>query len=422
MGDQKKAAKAHQSEFISQDTAVLFYVMRGITSEENALTIPLIAAEMRAYLGSYSERTLQRTMNKILLIQDWKEERDLNEKKKKCDMARVLYWTYGGRIVKGTGRKYYFEPCLDEASMRMLNGTVISNQFLSEVEKKYLLTRMRLLNMLSDFFESPEEGDKEEKHAAPAPEDEDLTQTVPFPGEGNIYLYNIYWLNHAIRAGRQIKFTYGIYDYSGGMSYHERMEGDSAKEYLVNPYALFWCGGHYYLLATYVNGKQPAYIKEPGTPIHFRVDRIVKLTVEETEREKIPQRLSDFFSVDQEGRKALDEKKYTARFPAMRISSKKNLVNAVIECTPWSLQILVDAFGSFLQVRESRREHEKGELDYNGREQTFLEATIENVEFENIRDFCLANPEYLTPLSPPTLVSAVREKLKAALAKYDGIK
>ncbi len=424
MGDQKKE-RTPQSEYISQDVAVLFFVLRDNTTPKRALTIPSIANDMSFFLGNYTPETLRRTMKKILKIQDEadKEDPDETSRTKKRNMAEILYSTYGGRIVKTDNSKYYFEPLLKNSVMRMLNGTVVSNQFLSEDEKRYLLSRMKFLNILGDSFGFPEEVEEERPWIAPYPEREKLSKEInPFPGEGNVYLSNASYLDRAILAKRQIKISYGIYDYSDDkMDFHERMNGDSPKIYHLNPYALFWCGGRYYLLATYVTDKQPDYIKEPDTPIHFRVDRILRIKIlGEEEREALPNRLEDCFSQDEvTRRRVFDERKYAARFPAMRISSKKNLINCVIECTPWSLQVLVDAFGSTLPVKKSRRRHEENELDYNGRAQTFLEAKIEGVEFDNIRDFCLANPEYLTPLSPPKLVSAVKEKLENILKKYE---
>ncbi|MBR4759207.1 MAG: WYL domain-containing protein, partial [Lachnospiraceae bacterium] len=234
----------------------------------------------------------------------------------------------------------------------------------------------------------------------------------------------------------QIEMTYGIYDLSEtGIDYHERMAQGEVRVYTLNPYALHWNGGHYYLLATYVKGFRPSYVKEDGTPVNFRVDRIVSIMLRKkpmpvgkkkkadagvyVKREPIPWRLNEFLKEYPDEAIVFDSQGYGARFPAMRISEHSRLIDCRLECTAWSLQILVDTFGNVLEVKKSSRPHEAEEKDYNGRDQDFLEAVIKSVEFENIRDFCLMHPEYITPLGPPELVEAVREKLMKAVKRLE---
>ena len=40
---------------------------------------------------------------------------------------------------------------------------------------------------------------------------------------------------------------------------------------------------------------------------------------------------------------------------------------------------------------------------------------------KNIRDFCVAHPEYIMPVEPRRLVKAVKEKLEMILKRYDYI-
>ena len=60
--------------------------------------------------------------------------------------------------------------------------------------------------------------------------------------------YTIEILDQAIQAGRQVRFQYARRALSGQMKV-ELQE----KEFCVNPYALIWSGGHYYLCATIPN-------------------------------------------------------------------------------------------------------------------------------------------------------------------------
>ncbi len=409
--------KREIADFVRYDLFALAYILRGITSESLAVSAAGLADEMKLYLGKeYSVRTLDRKLSDILDIQAWDKEQRIHKRKYKKEMAQILYCIYGGRILT-TGnkyKKYYFEPCLDNASMHMLNGVVLSNRFLSQEEKAYLLTRMKLMNMLGELNELPDEDDNDET-IAPMPSEEDNI----FPGDNSRFIKNTVLLDYAIREKLQVEITYGIYDvYENGIDYHHRMENGKNKIYRLNPYALFWGDGHYYLLATYVSGYEPPYMKEKDTNINFRVDRIIDVRIVKEKGavcEKIPKRLKNFF--DTEG--IFDDVSYSARFPGMRISEHSNMIDCIIECTPWSLQILVDTFGTLIEVSESRREHKKNEVDYNGRKQKFLEVKIKQVEFENIRDYCLSHPEYITPVEPKELVMAVKDKLTECLKKLE---
>ena len=460
---QQSANTKKQSAYAKFDHLAMVYILRGITSEEKALSAEKLANMLKVYLGEeYSSKTAGRKLKEILDIQDWRSETDPAAKEEKRRLAKVLFSLYGGKIraAGGEHKRFYFEPCLDDASMKMLNGTVVTNSFLSQEEKRYLLSKMRYLNMLGEYGErAADKGNPDEDK--PDPYDEEV---LAFPGEENLFLHNTVLLEQCITAGWQVEMTYGIYDYDidgGVIDYHERCEEAGIKKYRINPYAMFWNEGHYYLLATYDINHQPAYMKEIGTPVNFRVDRIVKISVVMQEeargrkkvklpvsREPIPSRLKEFFKEEDIGYDTypadaaafdsdmdedefiwvngyrdqkqcrFDAKAYCARFPRMRISEHSNPITCRLECTPWSLQILIDTFGSVLKISESSKIHDKNELDYNGRPQTFIEVQIEQVEFENIRDFCLANPEYITPVSPRPLVNAVKEKLEKILKRY----
>ena len=431
--------KREQTDFTQLDLPVLIHLLKGMRSEEEAVSAPVLANALKDVLGkNYSSRTLKRHLDKIEEIQNWEREKDpvLRENKKR--LSEIMNSVYGGCImltdapsVRARGRssesvnaqkRYYFKPFLNDSAMRMLNASVISNQFLSVEERNYLLATLSVLNKLEDadyFFENTE--NPKEVHSE---EDEG------FPGEINRYLGIISRLDYALRNKMQIEITYGTYDMCDDyIDYHKRTTADGQeRRYRINPYALFWNNGYYYLLASYVRGAEPEYVEESGTPINFRVDRIIDVYFVKKKREAsdderyerrndIPDRLTDYFSLDEDGYQLFNAKAYCAAFPMMRISRHKEFVDAVLECTSWSLQIIADNFGNMIGVYPSSKKHSDKELDYNGRPQTFLEAHVKDVEFENIRDFCLMHPEYITPLGPEKLVKAVREKLEAALSR-----
>ncbi len=318
--DSQNGIQHEVSDYTKFDLPVLFYVLKGITSPEDSLSATQLAIEMQSVLGeAYSGRTLKRRLDKLEEILNWKNEPDTRKRKEKKDIADIMYCVYGGQIkttdaktprsrgrsaaLQTNQKRYYFEPCLDDASMRLLNGTVTSSAFLTDEEKDYLLSRMRMLNMLGDFLALPEEEESEQVFSQSPKKDPD----VGFPGESNVFISNIASLNHAIQNDLQIEMTYGTYDIQDGcLDYHERTLNGKAHRYRINPYALCWSEGHYYLIATYVSGCKPPYVKEEGTPINFRVDRIIRIgrvpvkkgksqnTIKYEKREKIPPRLKSF--------------------------------------------------------------------------------------------------------------------------------
>ncbi len=422
----KKTTTPHeQSDYAQYDIPTLIYILKSYKTVDKALYASTLAEEMKEVLGeSYSEKTLKRKLDRILEIQNWENEKNEDKRVEKKKLAEIMYCVYGGRIVAvgATKKKYYFEPCLDDGSMKMLNGTVVSNSFLSEEEKSYLLSRMKMLNMLEDCYDLEETGEEYNDLSA------EKSDNTELPGGGNRFLFNTSHLNEAIEKRIQIEIKYGIYDISNnGIDFHPRNgESGEVKKYRINPYALFWNNGHYYLLATYVKDFAPNYMKEYGTPVNFRVDRVISVNPVRdksdkswAKRESIPSRLSEFFDSIGRDTENFKSSKYCATFPAMRISEKENRIECKFECTSWSLQILVDAFGTDIRVGKSYITHDKNELDYNNRPQEFIVATVKDVEFENARDFCLANPEYIRPISPTKLVSAVKSKLAAAAARLD---
>ncbi len=412
------------------DLPVLIYVLKWMTDKDNPSSVPNIAREMQSIMGEkYSVRTLQRRMAMLEDATDWEKEMNLGLKEAKKRMFDLLEYVFAGRIkhteslssAKKPRRQYYFEACLDSSAMRMLNGSVISNIFLSEEEKRLLLSRLSIINKLDTELEAPEDS---KDNFTGSDKTEYGSEFTDFPGDTNRFLHNLSIIDNAVRKGYQIIMTYGTYDLEDGeITYHER----KGHKYRLNPYAHFWSGGHYYMLATYVKDYKPKYVKEEGTPINFRLDRVIKVGYVRNKesagfkkREAIPSRLNPFFVISESDPSVydFDSLKYSKTFPFMRISGHKKPVTCHLECTSWSLQILIDTFGTVINVQESTKKHGSEDLDYNGRAQKYIEAVIENVEFENIRDFCLAHPEYITPTEPPELVEAVKNKLEKILEKY----
>ena len=102
----------------------------------------------------------------------------------------------------------------------------------------------------------------------------------------------------------------------------------------------------------------------------------------------------------------------------MKIYGEKDLVDICFECTPISLQVLIDNFGSGLRLGETPLPHSDDEVDINGRPLHFLTATVSGVQRECARDFAIVHSDHLTLLSPSDIVNEVRDRLKAIYEKY----
>lgn len=89
--------------------------------------------------------------------------------------------------------------------------------------------------------------------------------------ENESIYYNIDGIHEAIQKNRQISFRYYEWDPNKKMRF--KKEG---QRYLVSPHMLIWNDANYYLVA---------FEGESGIIKHFRVDKMVELSVEKTERQ-----------------------------------------------------------------------------------------------------------------------------------------
>lgn len=392
---------------IKFDTEAMVDILKRHTLPEEAVSIEKLTEKMcEVYQADFSERTVRRRMEQFLAVQNNPDERGQ-------EAAKMFYRMFGGRVEyttapgiqqgkrsKGTTetqRYYYFEPCLDEASMDMLNGLIISNPFLAGQEKNYLLERLQMLNVPAGEGVMREDGKAVQSRREQA-----------LPGEKERLLKTVGVLHYAIQMGYRVCVKYGIYDTSGvrrgqWLDFHARRE----EPYVLDPYAMLWNRGYYYLIATV-----DAYEK----PTHFRIDRILEIRIamkkkrkgdQEPERRRpVPELLKPFWKG-----KRFDAKKYVHTYPSMRIFGEPRLLDCSFECTPVSLQILVDAFGTDIRVKDSPILHSGEEKNAGDRPRKYLKVEIKKVQYENARDFAVHYADSLTLLEPAELVEEVRDKI-----------
>lgn len=414
------------------DFFLLAYILKTATNEELAMSINDMAEALNLLiprdsdLSFFPERTIRRRIDVFSRIED--SDLELTEK-----IRSLLHFVMGGRIAyraadginngtntKGNGKqkRFYFDPVLSVSDMDLIYGSVRSNRFLSEEEKDYLLARLHIL--LPEYKLDKETlQDNAKRHILEIndlPKKPKPKKNVTLPMDSSKLLSHIQTIYDAIQNGLQIEVVYGTYDISGDspkVDFHSR---NPEKPNILNPYAMMWNGGEYYLIATH---------NHYTNPVHYRVDRIISVKVrtrktengelEEVKRAPIPNSLKAFFD-----RKThtFDSVKYANTYPGMKIYDNDNKIDVVFECTSISLQILIDYFGPNIRLSNSPIQHAKDELDYNGKEQKFLAAKIKDVQYDNAFRFAIAQSEYLTLLGPDDLVKDVADKLQDIADKY----
>ncbi len=432
-----------ENDMTNLEIPILIYVLKNFSSEEHPISIGTIGTYMQILTGkTHDPKTIRGKVRLLLALQDDPDEENICES---------LMHTFGGRIVEKTNHdpanlekrkqsKFYFEPLLAPADVSLICGAITSNRYLSDEEKNYLISREITLSPLADkttkqtrestklsidrdqlFSVKPAQlADIKIAELFEKPLQHRASGTMP----ANL-LHHINTLYNAIEKGVQLQLTYGTFDLkTESKPAHAREPKTSIefrvknnKPYTLNPYALLWNGGSYYLLATH-NGY--------SNPVHFRVDRIQSVQIQIQDdgspapRAPLPEILEPFFP--KKSKRELGEfdvAKYTATYPLMRLFNEKNYISCVIECTYATLAILVDTFGSNLRIRTSDRPHTEEELlDFHGKPQTYYAVTIPRVQYDNILQLCLQQHTAITALEPAELVEDIKANLRKSLEKY----
>lgn len=443
------------------DITLLFFVLKNMTDEDHAMSIPELSQKLSDFFpmdvnraqeniekrreqysspedkqkkvrntdfSLFPAKTLRTKINGILRMYSSDDPFVMNATKLlTIMMGGSIDYTEAagirsGRNKNGVGsqKRLFFQPILSNSDIELVCGTIQSNSYLSQAEKDYLLARIHLLNPISNFtnkdFTDAKSKDLYDLNCLPEKPTPSKKPTLPV--DSHKLLTHISAIYEAINNKYQIEVVYGTYDISSVSSHLDFHAREENKTYILNPYALFCHRGEYYLIASNQKYKNPT---------HFRVDRMiqVKPCTTNTEdglrayvpRAEVPELLAPYF-IKKKNHEEFDYQKYVATYPGMRIFGNERKVDCCFECTPWSLQILVDTFGTGIRIGTSPIPHKEDELDYNGRPQEYLTATVEGVQYDNAHKFCIEQHEYLTLLSPTELVSDVRTSLQKSLDRY----
>lgn len=395
---------------------LIVFILKKFSNKNNPLSARIITDYLCQLTGqAHSDKTI---LKKLLIL---------------CGIQtppvhNTLCLTLGGNIIEVSNlgkegitkkqSKFYFEPFLTTSDLSLICGAISSNRYLSACEKDYLIRRLMALTTsesqldnalitLSDMSADPSDYNK------------NMNNEQASIYNNDTLLKHINHLYDAIKEGYMIEIIYGIYE-TDTKTYKPVLNArNSHKPYKLNPYAMLWNGGAFYLLATHGSHENP---------VHFRVDRILTIkdivTADDARvkepRHELPATLEPFFETTSRGMEFCADK-YASTYPLMGIYDVKNLTNCYIECTTLTLSLLVDAFGTNIKLFPSHVPHEEKELDFHGNPQTFLIAGIQNIQYDNMVLFCSQHHSSITAIYPPALVNDVQRKLQESADKYKNL-
>ena len=403
----------------SLENSFIISVLKYATDEEHPLSAAEITARMQNLTTEFHDaKTVLRKLRSMCDVSEGTGEDEVP--------ARAFALTYGGYVrsvsttVSGNTKnpkpqfKFYFEPFLMQSDISMIYGSLASSRYLSAQAKDYLLSTLQVLTPGQRIEE------KEIQHYLP----EEPVRRMSKKSRAKYIdlLHTVKVLYDAIRQKKRVEVVYGSYTYEKQREI-SFVEKNAEKPYVLNPYAMFWNNGLYYLLATHWNYTNPVF---------FRVDRIVSaeyyVNEEKPEREKrapIPCNLRKYYKRLGTKEEYFDFEQYTAVHPLMAISQEENLIECCLECNNTTLGLLVDTFGSIeilgeeIQILDSKLNHAEIEAGQTKEEALhYFTVRIPQVQYENIRAFCVQNHHLITVISPANLTLEVLRIVSNSMLKY----
>lgn len=373
------------------EISLAIYILKNYSSSECTFNAKEIATFISSITdNNHIDKTIRRKLSAMVSLYDqymndyigadsvFNVDECLSE-----NIQDALIQTYGGKIcavVNGKGLRYYFEPVLTNSDIDMLQGIVTSNKHLTDEVKNYLNSRLALLNTSDSHTEN-----LDSLHSK-------INNIEALRDRPNSVILNVInTLYSCISNKNQVELTYGGYIASGNGKPEFTSNG---KTYQLNPYAMLWNHGHYYLIATLDNHSQVR---------HYRIDRILSATKLTNKRSPLPPNLRSFFKRDKDS-EVFQPVKYTSTFPLMSIYEAPNLINCKLKCESGALSYIVDTVGTNVLVTPSS-------------DNTFT-VSIKNVQYESIRLMCVQQNSWITPVAPEILVNEVKEILLNSLSKF----
>lgn len=427
------------------DVTFLHYFLKLATDKDHVLSAAEISEQLNtliptpsegegANVSFYSEKTIKRKLDALT-----------SDKDHFIEILELMRIIMGGSIVacepaeekskavkRDPQKRFYFDPVLSKGDMNMIYGALESSRYLSGPEKEFLLKRLEVLMPTFEYEESSYKQVQDRRL-------EELLEVRERPSDSyasknsinNVTLLsNIQKIYDAIQNEYQIEITYGKYSYDDNLKSLTFTAINPDKPYVINPYAMFWNNGEYYLIGTHYNFTNTA---------HFRVDRIIDVKKHEVlnkktglselaKRRPIPDALKPFFTKNSVGKtKHFDSVAFSNRYPGMQIHATENLIDCTFECTERQLQMIIDNFGEKISIKkiDTPSVPVSSALDTednaNAIPESYVQATIRKVQYQSALSFALGHARFITAIAPATLVNEVRQIADEIVERYTSV-
>ncbi|MBR6677422.1 MAG: WYL domain-containing protein [Oscillospiraceae bacterium] len=273
---------------------------------------------------------------------------------------------------RSSTRAYYLKSLLSDAEWRIFYDLVRVYPYISEKQTaKYLSVLQRI---------------------APAAQKRG-GERYARKTDAAVQFRHIRLLDQAIEEQKQVALVYGRYQLKrdGSGKLRPRLQPmtdfrntDRPYVNVVEPYAMMWSNGYYYLVG-----------KTEGRMQNFRLDRVMEV-----------QLLSGSFTVDED----FDPIRYRDRSPVMYPGEA---VYIRMRCPVSLLSTVVDFFSSAIKDYTT-----PAPLPDGSSKQKYTEVSLTASE-KGVKLFALQYADQVEVLEPQSLRDAVAQSLRSALAKYE---
>ncbi|MTK13047.1 MAG: WYL domain-containing protein [Clostridiaceae bacterium] len=259
------------------------------------------------------------------------------------------------------GRGYYLRSRnFEEHEVRILMDCILACRSVTHKKTKELISKLEKLNSryVTDKLKEQLYIDNRSKS---------LNQHI---------FYSIDSINRAIINNKKISFNYTHYDINKKLI--QKMESGTIKVYIVNPVAMILKKDAYYLVC---------FSEKHREPVHYRVDRMQRVTVVEEDRAPLAMvnEFKDGFDSAVYSKKCINM--YSGKDCVVRIKLKKSLLDAVI-----------DEMGSDVEIEE---------YDYNNFKAKFIAK-----ESDGLVRWIMQYGSAVQVLGPVSLIEEIKKELE----------
>lgn len=402
---------------------LFIFVLKRRSDEEHAIHAPTIFLYVKSLFDEvgYFDNNKLSVKTVLRTLQHFIQAKQLHPDD---PVILAIEQTFGGTIccttktnAKNAVQYYYFEPFLDATDISLIQGSILSNQFLSQEEKNYLKHSLLTISSMTWTFSEEENADlylsASELPGKPLPPTrrKQLADNL-IPQTSSLLLSHLNQLQDAIENKYCIDIIYGHYDVNAKTQIC--FQPTTKTSVTLNPYAILWDRGHGYLLATNVA------IASKGV-LHYRIDRLISIHPHfenagdefPMSREIIPPSLSPYFAT-KKGKRIFQPELYLHQHPHMGIYEKENLISCQLACTSRTIAVLIDYFGHKIQIQPAKNQPDDTQDDVRN-----LVVTLDRVQYENIKLFCLSHLTSVRAIAPKGLVDDIKDSLQSLLTSYE---